>query len=918
MNRDNDDYLQDIIDNMSDDDDQILNAEVVQTPNIRSVSYKPEVDILTDSNVDYIKDYVDRCFTQVYDYLNIHNPKYQVIIHGKNDYSFSTPFNNDYLDVLRDIYRKLDKYADEYDGGRNGYIKISTVEIRFLTNYKIPIGKMFKTIQTANLLWYEPTIRSIDNCVWTSIAVATKHVEFPQYLTDSVKRNKAGANLKARSGLKIDTVTLSDIPTIADKLKLQIHVYNNIYEKILITGSGIKICIKISNNHATPLIPRKDIKTDLLEEKLKSIKTNDECKIIYSKNPDKNIDNRYVAWDIETYVKDNKLVVYCSGLAHYKDYNNTKRIIFKRMYGDDENLINFANYIKENIKTYNNATFYAHNGGNFDVVLLVRDAILNDPDFEIVQNKAIELNGSWIGFSIKYAGCIIHFKDSYRLLLGSLSNLTKDMKLPVQKGNIDHTQINENNYMLKMNEIIEYHKKDCISLLLLVEMFSKSVYDICKINITSCFTAASLSKRMFLTKYYNPKKNNHTVYRLPKNIDNYIRNGYYGGRNECFKIGRVYGPLYYYDFTSLYPFAGTHLLPVGKPVFHDLQNKTIKEALDIVDFGFICCKVTCNKTGIPLHGVKEGGKLLFPQMNNVELTLFTAEIIEGLKHGYTYEPISGYRFIKKSIMKDFFIDGFNNKKKGKDTMNKVLEYFWKIIINSGYGFWGFNPFDKDCIKITAKHSKLWCKYLNENILINTGIIGNYNICRVKTQNINIDSNVAIAAAITSYARIILHEAMTAIKNAGGIIYYVDTDSITTDLCLSDHPHLMEKYRKDGTGGLLGGLKNEYGLNDDNSDCSFESATFVGCKMYSHTVNGEIHSKLKGYTKPDETVISDMNNDIVVSQEQNRLNKTKSDYIRDSDDIWNIKPSVITKRFGKLYTKGNVDINGWVTPLLISH
>ena len=53
-------------------------------------------------------------------------------------------------------------------------------------------------------------------------------------------------------------------------------------------------------------------------------------------------------------------------------------------------------------------------------------------------------------------------------------------------------------------------------------------------------------------------------------LDKFIRDFYRGGRVEIFHMGRVpRDTLYYLDFTSLYPWAGTKSLPYGEPVWVD-------------------------------------------------------------------------------------------------------------------------------------------------------------------------------------------------------------------------------------------------------------------------------------------------------------------------------------------------------------
>jgi hypothetical protein len=193
----------------------------------------------------------------------------------------------------------------------------------------------------------------------------------------------------------------------------------------------------------------------------------------------------------------------------------------------------------------------------------------------------------------------------------------------------------------------------------------------------------------------------------------------------------------------------------------------------------------------------------------------------------------------------------------------------------------------------------------------------------------VDSNVAIASAITSYARIRLHGAITAIEQQGGTVYYCDTDSIMCNLDLSANPVLTKKYRPDGTGETLGGLKNEMGMRTcvRNGTCMhapvdipFDTLTIVGCKMYSYSgecvktelVSGVAKStttrkcvdRIKGCTNPETGAIQHMNTGGVYKQTQSQLLCNRSDYLRE-EHAFNIRPNTVTKRFNKLYTKGVV-------------
>ena len=320
----------------------------------------------------------------------------------------------------------------------------------------------------------------------------------------------------------------------------------------------------------------------------------------------------------------------------------------------------------------------------------------------------------------------------------------------------------------------------------------------------------------------------------------------------------------------------------------------------------------------------------------MELYLYGAEIIYGKSLGYEYEILEIYSFKTKNFLKSFFTSLFEEKRNAKKNNEPIKEYIMKLLINSGYGFWGYNRFDKDTIVVSKAKSNAHWSYLIEEKLKAHSIHGDYSFCRVLKDN-DCNCNVAIASAITSLARMELHKLLVRISEKNGRIYYMDTDSIITDICISDYPDLQRRYMKNG-GSALGELKNEfpslsdYGIIGDK-DRYFTELTVVGCKAYSirrTLCNSEgitkiiEINKLKGYkrknsegesTKLSSQVLLDMSNDKEVVQKQTRIMVNKNDYTRE-DKCFEIRFDEIDKKFRKIYTKGIVGEDGFVKPLTL--
>lgn len=860
--------------------------------------------------------------------------KYQIVMMSKDEKSvFSTAFSQETDEILNEIMKKIDDFAMRYDARYDTPIEVSLMRVRMCKGFGEQIKGMARSMSLANEMWYVIDSSTRKNCVYVAIETALKYRENPKWLFDEQKRFKAGENAKGRFKNPIDTPTLRELEDIAMMYQINLVVYNNIFEKIADHHFGERVVeIQVANAHAKALI-RKDRLDDETKQKLSEhIEKLHACFVSREKQttPEKiqpvskhpTHDKKFIAWDIETYTVDcdnksqqrggdKKLVPYCSGLTWRRD----GKVETIQWYTDQNNLSYLAQWLKDNIEAITNHTMYAHNGGKFDLTFLIRDVFAIDKDFEILPNKMVELGGSLIGFGVKYKHVEILFKDSYRLFQSGLKAVTRDLGVKSLKTEFDHMKMSPETYMLHKEECLAYHKIDCEGLFECIDKMSDMVYNAQQINITKCFTAASLSKKIMLSGYLPNNTYTNTI-----EIDRYIRMAYQGGRCEAFAIGTFLNQ-YYYDVTSLYPHVGTKRLPVGVAVRHDDLPEDVHKALDIVKFGFMRVMVrgtaSILKCYKPLHGVHRDGKFLFPYFGTpTELTLFTPEIRLGLTYGYEYTVIDGVSYEHTTKIGGFFKDGFEHKAKAKAEGKKALELMWKIIINSGYGIWGYNPHDKDTLKLYSGNG--WVEPFNNNRLIAMGKLGDKTLVRLRNDSHSKDTNVAIAAAITSYARMHLHDIFQSIHSVGGSIIYCDTDSIICDIDLSAHPNIAKKLRPDGIGATLGGLKNELGMSG-GKDLPFQKVTIVGCKSYrceGMRADGSVcvMEKLKGYQKNADAVIERISNGEIITQTQEQLQINKNDLLREGSSF-EMRVAEVVKRFRAGYNKGVV-VDGIVEPYTI--
>jgi hypothetical protein len=166
-----------------------------------------------------------------------------------------------------------------------------------------------------------------------------------------------------------------------------------------------------------------------------------------------------------------------------------------------------------------------------------------------------------------------------------------------------------------------------------------------------------------------------------------------------------------------------------------------------------------------------------------------------------------------------------------------MNYIAKILMNSSYGRFGMDDrFDEIRIMNEKDYKKFEKKYIN--FINDIIILDNKYLVKIKNQDdlnnfldngsLNHNINIAIAAAITSYARIEMSQYK---NNPNYKLYYTDTDSIYINKPLPDS--MVSEME-------LGKMKLEFISN---------KAIFLAPKVYGYlTKTNEEIIKIKGLTK----------------------------------------------------------------------
>jgi len=291
-------------------------------------------------------------------------------------------------------------------------------------------------------------------------------------------------------------------------------------------------------------------------------------------------------------------------------------------------------------------------------------------------------------------------------------------------------------------------------------------------------------------------------------LDEFCRKGYFGGRTEIFR------PLYQdkkgdktlfcFDVNSLYP---TEMFRNTFPNKFKGWRFT-KEDFDKEEFGYWSCDVEVPKdTYFPVLGVEHkdeenNKKFIFPTGKfsgvwpSVELkyALSQGTKITKIHRGAVFE--TGDDFFKE------FVDVlYNMRLKAKEEGDAVGDIMCKLLLNSCYGKFGVDVFDKENL-VLCEDGEFDVQY---EIPLGNDIFACLTTVSVKLEKTF--NNVAVAGWVTALARVHLHKLF--IQAGEKFVFNCDTDSVFTT-------------KKLKTGSGLGALKLEY---------ASEEAVFLLPKTY---------------------------------------------------------------------------------------
>lgn len=303
----------------------------------------------------------------------------------------------------------------------------------------------------------------------------------------------------------------------------------------------------------------------------------------------------------------------------------------------------------------------------------------------------------------------------------------------------------------------------------------------CQIKSTIASTSMDLFRRKYLKR---------SLWTPDKEILKILYKAYYGGRTEILNRGYNTEPLNVYDFNSQYPYV----MKTKEYPDPNTMRKFNTGALDTLKNYMGITNVTLEAPDIHLPYIPyRDDKLLFPK-GIIKGYYTNYEIMKALEYGYKIKNIKdGIYYTKTFNLFDEFVTTLYDLRLKYKADNNPMQMPTKILLNSLYGKWAQNIFDKSEIihinNITQdQYNDPKTQYITDEFF------------RISKEYDKIPNfiNPIISIYVTAYARSLLYDNILNIDSEN--VFYMDTDSIFTTKNINSSLK-------------LGALKHEYTAKD---------------------------------------------------------------------------------------------------------
>lgn len=479
-----------------------------------------------------------------------------------------------------------------------------------------------------------------------------------------------------------------------------------------------------------------------------------------------------------------------------------------------------AKFQKE--KTKKNIFIVAHNFRGHDALLLIRSftSVISETSCTC---RVVYHSGKIYNLTIKWktpAGALMQARFQCRLILfqGSLEKVSKSFSKNLQKFPIPHKAISSPQVLKrKSKDILLDHLESKSEKLLLEKIWkstgSSTIIDYAKKYCQNDVDMLEYIYTKFKSEYEKALKTGKirnrdlmTISRLAQttwsgfidfnehliaNISNstptgkYLITAYYGGKCEVYKGFLDYGTrCYYYDYPGMYSMAIRQPIPVGVPVYMDCRKVISPQFfVSALHKSGICAYLTVKfKTPpschIPILPYKASLRDKIPKLifctGQANGTYFSYELEHAIKMGYKILKIyHGYAFNSYKTLKPYSNYMTQIKEVSKYKDDKVRTLIYKLLANSLYGKFGIQRRSRSLFTPIASLGTL--SRIKQFYPIDEFI----SITCVHIRDTGSATNLAVAAAVASWGRIILRSGVNKVLsvNPHRKLIYVDTDSI---------------------------------------------------------------------------------------------------------------------------------------------
>lgn len=252
------------------------------------------------------------------------------------------------------------------------------------------------------------------------------------------------------------------------------------------------------------------------------------------------------------------------------------------------------------------------------------------------------------------------------------------------------------------------------------------------------------------------------------------REGYHGGRVECFRTGFFEGGVYYkLDVNSMYPYA-MWCFPYPISLMGHAKEMSVRGLKYRLDRYCVMSRVTIN-TDVPYFPSEVEGRIVYP-VGRFVTVLSTPELKVALSNGWIEEVGETTWYLKGMLFRDYVEYWYRLKTEFQQQSDFLRYSLTKLFLNSLYGKFGqqgsemieigtCNPTKFEIIHVYDVTRRQWRTeyYVGGKVFLSWRTGDSYHAFP------------AIAAHVTAYARMYLYEMVRYVGRDS--CFYCDTDSI---------------------------------------------------------------------------------------------------------------------------------------------